>query len=202
MSAFRLRGQFCLFQIVTNDAAKRLHRQNAGGVLRAVPRGLSSSAISSVSSRSTISIRGTSTNRCRISAALWRYTSGNTTRSAASAPFSQVWRRSPSPTSSPTLAIKYIGRLRGGALLKAVSLRDDENTRIFFYNKLYVFSLLGETEANAELWYHCHFHKMLKKLYEYDQRHKSNNIQLLYVFLRCERNATKARPNSTCTGTT
>jgi sugar diacid utilization regulator len=91
-----------------------------------------------------------------------------------------------------SLAIKYIGRLRGGDFLKSVSLRENEKTRIYFYNKLYIFSLLGENESSAELWYHSHFHRLLKRLYDYDRKHKSNNIQLLYIFLLCERNATKA----------
>ena len=96
------------------------------------------------------------------------------------------------PTGQSSLSIKYIGRLRGGELMRSIRQREEENTRIYFYQKLYIFSLLGENEGNAELWYHCYFHKLLKKLYDYDKRHKSGNIQLLYVFLRCERNATKA----------
>jgi sugar diacid utilization regulator len=90
------------------------------------------------------------------------------------------------------LAIKYSGRLRGRDILKSIYPEGSRDTRVYFYKQLYIFSLLGENEGNAELWFHSFFHGMLKKLHDYDLRHKSNNIQLLYVFLRCERNATKA----------
>jgi sugar diacid utilization regulator len=91
-----------------------------------------------------------------------------------------------------SLAIKYSTRLRGRELMKSIHPDDSRDVRVHYYSQLYIFSLFGENEGNAELWHHCFFHGMLKKLYDYDQRHKSDNIQLLYVFLRCERNATKA----------
>jgi sugar diacid utilization regulator len=91
-----------------------------------------------------------------------------------------------------TLAIKYSSRLRGRELVKKVLMRGTNEKRIFFYDQCHVFCLIGENEGSAELWYHCYFHELLKKLYHYDRRHKSNNLQLLYVFLNCERNATAA----------
>jgi sugar diacid utilization regulator len=91
-----------------------------------------------------------------------------------------------------SLALKYSNRLRGSNLLKSKQLRGSKESRVNFYSDNYVFSLFGENEGSAELWYHCFFHGLLKKLYQHDQRHKSNNIQLLYVFLNCERNATEA----------
>lgn len=91
-----------------------------------------------------------------------------------------------------SLAIKYSNRLRGRDILKSVRPEDAVTSRIYFYSRFYVYSLFGENENGAEMWRHCTFRGLLKKLYDYDRRHKSNNIQLLYIYLRCERNATKA----------
>lgn len=91
-----------------------------------------------------------------------------------------------------SLAIKYISRLLGSELLKSIHLHENKETRVFFFTQLYIYTLFGENESDAELWYRSSYHNLLKKLYLYDQRHKSNNIQMLYVFLHNERNATKA----------
>jgi sugar diacid utilization regulator len=91
-----------------------------------------------------------------------------------------------------SLAIKYINRLRGSEIVRSINTGAAKESRVYFFSQFYIFTLFGENESNAELWYHCFFHGILKRLYEYDQRHKSNNLQLLFVFLRCERNATKA----------
>ena len=61
-----------------------------------------------------------------------------------------------------------------------------------FFKQKYIFSLLGENDENAELWYHSDYHDMLLSLYQHDERHKSNNLQLLNVYLRYERNATES----------
>lgn len=91
-----------------------------------------------------------------------------------------------------SLALKYAGRLPGSDLVNNIQLGLTGESRIHFYNKKYFFCLLGENEENTDLWYHSDYHHYLLKLHHYDQRHKSNNLQLLHVFLCCERNATVA----------
>lgn len=91
-----------------------------------------------------------------------------------------------------TLALKYINRLRGNDLCRNIQLSPKTETRIHFFNEQYFFCLIGESDANAELWFHSEYHDMLLQLYQYDQRHKSNNIQLLHVYLSYERNATES----------
>jgi sugar diacid utilization regulator len=186
-----LTGQFCLFQIVTNDAVNVSIGKMLAEFSELFPRFKfirHQQRIVAINHFYTRDLDEQMQDICRnLETYLQKYDAF-----CGVSPFFISLEEIPFSYKQSSLAIKYIGRLRGGDLLKAVSLREDQNTRIYFYNKLYVFSLLGENEANAELWYHCYFHKLLKKLYEYDQRHKSNNIQLLYVFLRCERNATQA----------
>lgn len=91
-----------------------------------------------------------------------------------------------------SLALKYAKCMRGSELFKNARLSGDHDSRIHFFSQKYLFCLLGENDYNAELWYHSEYHRLLMKLYQYDQRHKSNNLQLLHVFLSCERNATVA----------
>lgn len=90
-----------------------------------------------------------------------------------------------------TLALKYFERL-GVSDLDGFMLQNQKTkTRISHYSQSYPFCLLGENEENAELWYHSEYHHMLRKLHDYDNRHKSNSLQLLQIFLGHERSATE-----------
>ena len=186
-----LTGQFCLFQIVTNDAVNVSIGKMLAEFSELFPRFKFIRYQQRIVAIHHFYSRDIDEQMEDIYRALETYLKKYDAFCGISLFFTNL-EELPFAYKQSSLAIKYIGRLRGRELLKSVSLREDEDTRIHFYKNLYVFSLLGENEANAELWHHCNFHKLLKKLYEYDQRHKSNNTQLLYVFLRCERNATKA----------
>jgi sugar diacid utilization regulator len=89
-----------------------------------------------------------------------------------------------------TLALKYSDRLYDRELYKKMNSGDKARSRIHYFSRNYLYCLLGEHEGNAELWYHSEYHGMLKKLYHYDQRHRSNNMKLLHIFLTNERSAT------------
>ncbi len=91
-----------------------------------------------------------------------------------------------------SLALKYAHHMRGSAISRSIRLQGDKESRIHYFSQKYVFCLLGENDANAELWYHSDYHEMLLKLYQHDERHKSNNLQLLHVYLCFERNATES----------
>lgn len=103
-----------------------------------------------------------------------------------------------------TLALKYIDRLSSNLnqhnLLKekpAPPMNSSRMTpermnpsRINRFSHSYIYCLLGENEGNSELWYHSEYHHMLKILHDYDVRHKGNTIQLLKLYLGFERSAT------------
>ena len=91
-----------------------------------------------------------------------------------------------------SLALKYAHHLHGSNLCKNLRMQHDDKSKIHFFSQNYIFCLLGETANNAELWYHSDYHDMLKKLHQHDERHKSNNLQLLNVYLCYERNATES----------
>jgi len=90
-----------------------------------------------------------------------------------------------------TLALKYIDRLNGTGINRLMPPSDKKDTRINHFSRSYIFCLLGEYEGNAELWFHSEYHQMLEKLHDYDIRHKSNTIQLLKLYLGFERSATE-----------
>lgn len=89
-----------------------------------------------------------------------------------------------------SLALKYMGRLGSRGTGRSPIQSDNNETRINHFSHSYIFCLLGEYEGNAELWYHSEYHGMLQKLHEYEKRHKSNTIQLLKLYLGFERSAT------------
>ncbi len=90
-----------------------------------------------------------------------------------------------------TLALKYIDRLAGNGKEMPLHPSIMNTSRINHFSRSYIFCLLGEHEGNAALWYHSEYHHMLRKLHEYDARHKGNTIQLLKLFLGFERSATE-----------
>jgi sugar diacid utilization regulator len=90
-----------------------------------------------------------------------------------------------------TLALKYAGRLLGRELCRSMRVIVAEETRIHHYRNNYLYCLFGENEGNAELWFHSEYHEKLKRLYEYDAKHKSSIVQLLHIYLSTELSATE-----------
>ena len=96
----------------------------------------------------------------------------------------------PSAYEKAGLALKYSDRLRGTELLGGVQ-QMDSGDRIFLYDKNLLFYLLGENEHSASIWRDSQCARAMYTLREYDRQHGSNNLELLYVYLRCERKATE-----------
>ena len=91
-----------------------------------------------------------------------------------------------------TLALSCADRFRGKkSLLQEAALEPEEPARLFFFERYYAYLLL-ESERAEELWYTSEDHDTLNMLYRHGQRHKSGYLELLYVHLSCERNATQA----------
>lgn len=86
-----------------------------------------------------------------------------------------------------SLALKYLGRMNSN---DGYIAQGEAPSRINHYSQSYLFCLLGEHEGNAELWYHSEYHQMIKNLYDHDMRHKSNTMALLKLYLSNERSAT------------
>lgn len=86
--------------------------------------------------------------------------------------------------------LKYIRRIKGRELLKRTNLIESIDRRILSFEDYYLFCLLGECDGNAELWYSSEYHKMLRKIYENDCRHKINTLLILNTYLNEERSAT------------
>lgn len=186
-----LTGQFCLFQIVTNDSANVSIGKMLLEFSELFPRLKFIQYQQRIVAINHFYARDIEEQMNDICTSLEAFLQKNDAFCGVSLYFSNL-EEIPFSYKQSSLALKYSNRLRGSDLLKSIQLRGTKDSRIFFYSQNYIFCLIGENEGSAELWYHCAFHGVLKKLYQYDQRHKSNNLQLLYVFLNCERNATVA----------
>jgi hypothetical protein len=90
-----------------------------------------------------------------------------------------------------TLALSCADRFRGKkSFLNMDALAPEEPTRLFFFERYYAYLLL-ESDRAEELWYTSEDHDTQYTLYRHGQRHKSGYLELLSVFLSCERNATQ-----------
>lgn len=90
-----------------------------------------------------------------------------------------------------SLALKYSGRFYGDDLLDRYEY-SAENNRIYQYDDNLIFYLLGENERSQSIWKDSTYAQALRTLWEYDNQHNTDNLQLLYTYLRCERKATDA----------
>ncbi len=88
-----------------------------------------------------------------------------------------------------TLALEYMDH-RGAVELFHVD-HIESYERIHFFSQKFIYCMMDETGRHSELWYHSDYCRMLKILHDYDQKHKSNYIDLLNIFLSQGQNATK-----------
>ena len=51
--------------------------------------------------------------------------------------------------------------------------------------------LLGENPRSMDIWRGSAYEQAMRTLMDYDRQHNTNNLQLLYTYLRCERKATE-----------
>jgi sugar diacid utilization regulator len=90
-----------------------------------------------------------------------------------------------------TLAITYGESLRARETVRNLLHANKPKSRIYFFNRIIIYSILGEGNDNVKLWRHTKYYTILKTLYEYDQTHKSSTLYMLYVYLITERSATE-----------
>ncbi len=87
------------------------------------------------------------------------------------------------------LALRYMNRICASTLFK--DNQAELYKRIHFFSQKFLYCMIDESENHAELWYHSEYYKKLRILYEYDQKHQSNYIELLNIFISQGQNATK-----------
>ena len=64
---------------------------------------------------------------------------------------------------------------------------------VFFYNDIYIFLMLHRAQAgNFDVFNNTIYNNILKKLRDYDAENDTRLVQVLYVYLLCERRATSA----------
>lgn len=108
---------------------------------------------------------------------------------AASMEFSNL-RSMPEAYEKACLALKYSGRFYGDDLIDRYEY-DTKNKRVFEYDDNLPYYLLGENEHSKSIWKDSSYAQALRTLREYDQQHNTDNLQLLFTYLRCERRATE-----------
>lgn len=90
-----------------------------------------------------------------------------------------------------TLALDYFKRLIGRDMNNNLNLSEINKQRIHFFRDYYLFTFLGESKENSELWYQSEYHGILKKIHDHDCRQKANTLQIMYHYLDLERSATE-----------
>jgi sugar diacid utilization regulator len=108
--------------------------------------------------------------------------------------FFSVINEAPFSFRQSSLALKYMNRVSGTNRPAPQPEKTETGvkpSRINHYSRSYIYCLLGEYEGNAELWYHSDYHRLLRMLHDYDARHKSNTTRLLKLYLGFERSATE-----------
>ncbi len=98
-------------------------------------------------------------------------------------------KRLPDAWIQASMALKYGGPLRGSSILPDLSSAEDEPLHFFQDRVLYGF--LGEHPESREIWHYSAAYRALHELWLGDREHGTNNLQLLYVYLRNERKATE-----------
>lgn len=71
-------------------------------------------------------------------------------------------------------------------------LEDKRAGRIVDYDSCFLQTLLGENPRSRDMWRTTRFYRLLKTVGEHDQKHGTNNVQLLYTYLFCDCRASDA----------
>ena len=87
-----------------------------------------------------------------------------------------------------SLALRYSLRLQECQLLAEPAA--EPCRRLSHYGQNSAYYLLGANEDGIELWRQSPYGRHLYRLYQFDLDHHGCNLQLLYTYLNCERNAT------------
>jgi len=88
-------------------------------------------------------------------------------------------------------AMRYSTQVNEGKLFESpLSIEDQkrgEQQRIFDYDDMISYCMIDTSAEGIKLWRESRYSKALYSLHEQDQLHGTNNLQLLYVWLSCER---------------
>lgn len=96
----------------------------------------------------------------------------------------------PAAYEKASLALKYSDRFRGRELF-AQNDGEDQDSRILVFDHNLPYYLLGENPRSMDIWRGSAYEQAMRTLMDYDRQHNTNNLQLLYTYLRCERKATE-----------
>lgn len=93
-----------------------------------------------------------------------------------------------------TQALKYSGELNKGLLFedlidKPVTTLDGKR-HLFSFEDTLLYCLLSDSPEVLRLWRFSAYGQALMALNAYDEQHETNNLQLLYTYLSCDRSAT------------
>ena len=69
--------------------------------------------------------------------------------------------------------------------------KDPDKTRIIYFNNCFQPLMLAENPNSLNMWRMTRCYRMLKKLSEYDKKHDTDNIRLLYIYLFCDCSASE-----------
>lgn len=81
---------------------------------------------------------------------------------------------------------------RFGQLADPLQTGEKKMPRIAFFDSHFLPLLLAENPMSRIMWRTTRCFRMLKRIKEYDEKHGTNNIQLLYTYLFCDCRATEA----------
>lgn len=65
----------------------------------------------------------------------------------------------------------------------------EKESRVFFFEDILKFCILNDSSSVVNQWRKSICGQFLLKLYDYDNEHEADNLQLLYTYLICERKA-------------
>ncbi len=70
-------------------------------------------------------------------------------------------------------------------LLQTPFSTQKDASKVLYFDNCYQLILLGENPENRTMWQMTHCRRMLKKIKDYDEKHGTNNLHLLYTYLFC-----------------
>ena len=89
-------------------------------------------------------------------------------------------------------ALSCTGKLPGVKLPYLEGAVNGPEGRTASFDESIFHILLGNSDANKEVWKGSIYYRVLKQLDDYDTQHNMNNLFLLYVYLVCESRAAEA----------
>ena len=89
-----------------------------------------------------------------------------------------------------SLALKYSIPFEKWDILPGIA-GDSGHPRIWYYEQYALYYMVGEQIINLEFWKESPYWTALNDLYQYDREHHTNNVEILYIYLRNERHSSR-----------